>query len=250
MNIGSAFAVIVGDRRRLRNAVLGGGVLLAGILTTCALVDGPPALASGAGNLVQLTRNIIAAQPHPSPEWAGWGALLRDGCRVLALAMALGSPVLALGLLLGVPRLLLPAVDAAAARHAGATRIAPAIRPTPPPDRLLRLGAPARGAYHRRAGARRDASGRAAPRPRRPGQWRPRRPRVRHRTAIHPALRHAGRPPPPQVGPPTVAPAVRPARRVAADGVPRHRLVALAGRRRGAGETRSPGRRTADAPHQ
>jgi hypothetical protein len=127
MDIGRAFTFIREDPRGADKLVI--GVLLAfGVALSIVTVIGwliPLAIIYG--YFVRLTRNVIAGEEYPLPEWEDWGGLLRDGIGAYLPQFLLGLALVPAALLLLLPGILLTAADATTTRGIGIALLAIAV---------------------------------------------------------------------------------------------------------------------------
>lgn len=109
MDIGKAFTFVADDPRWVNKVLIGGGLVFLGLLASLTLIGGVIVFAIVFGYLVGLARNVIAGQERPLPEWADWGVLLRDGCKLFVVWLVLALPFILLGLLVFIPGIALSA---------------------------------------------------------------------------------------------------------------------------------------------
>lgn len=119
MDIGKAFSFVGDDPRWVNKILIGGGLVFAGILTSITVVGGLVLFAIVFGYCLQLTRNVIAGERQPLPEWADWGRLMGDGFKSIAVSLALGVPILLIYLLFGIPSAVLNAASETGTSDAG-----------------------------------------------------------------------------------------------------------------------------------
>lgn len=111
MDIGKAFTFLGEDPKWTTKLLIGGGLIIAGFLALFTVIGWIFVVAIILGYLVQLTRNVIAGQQRPLPEWANWGALMSDGFKVFVVILALVLPVFIIALIFSVPGSLLSTSD-------------------------------------------------------------------------------------------------------------------------------------------
>ncbi|MDP9373119.1 MAG: DUF4013 domain-containing protein [Chloroflexota bacterium] len=99
--------------------MIGGGLFLLGYLTSIILIGIPIALIVF-GYLVQVTRNVIAGQDRPLPEWNDWGGLLRDGFRWWVATLVLFLPLILIALVVLLPGIIVSAGSETGGSDAGA----------------------------------------------------------------------------------------------------------------------------------
>jgi hypothetical protein len=118
-DIGKAFTFVTEDPRWVNKVLIGGGLIIAGILALVTIVGWLFVFAIVFGYLVQLTRNVIAGQERPLPEWANWGTLMSDGLKVFAVLIVLALPVIVVVLLFSVPGAVLNSLNSSGSTAAG-----------------------------------------------------------------------------------------------------------------------------------
>ena len=98
MDIGKAFTFIGADPKWGTKLLIGGGLLVLGYLAFLTIIGWLFVFAIVLGYLTQLTRNIIVGEQQPLPDWVGWGTLMRDGFKAMAVSFVVLLPIVALGL--------------------------------------------------------------------------------------------------------------------------------------------------------
>src|SRR5919202_7087672 len=111
MDIGKAFTFVSEDPKWVNKVLIGGALIIAGILAIFTIVGWLFVFAIVFGYLVQLTRNVIAQQPQPLPEWTDFGALMVDGFKAFVVMLVMSLPAVLVTLVLVVPGAILSAVD-------------------------------------------------------------------------------------------------------------------------------------------
>ena len=87
----------------LPKLLIGTGLFLATIPAALTIVGWIVPVLLINGYLVRLTRNVIAGDERPLPEWADWGGLLRDGAKLIATLFLYALPAIAIGFVAIVP---------------------------------------------------------------------------------------------------------------------------------------------------
>ncbi len=110
MDIGRAFTFVGEDPKWVQKLLIGGGLFLLGYLTSIILIGIPISLIVF-GYLVQVTRNVIAGQERPLPEWNDWGGLLRDGFKWWVATLVLFLPLILIALVVLLPGIIVSASE-------------------------------------------------------------------------------------------------------------------------------------------
>jgi hypothetical protein len=110
-DIGKAFTFVTEDPRWVNKVLIGGGLIIAGLLAIFTIIGWLFVFAIVLGYLVQLTRNVIAGQERPLPEWADWGTLMGDGFKTFAVLLVLSLPIIVVAIIFSVPGAILSSAD-------------------------------------------------------------------------------------------------------------------------------------------
>jgi hypothetical protein len=113
MDIGKAFTFIGDDPRWLTKLLIGGVLGFAVALSIVTVIGWLVPLAIIYGYLVRLTRNVIAGEERPLPEWEDWGGLLRDGVGAFLPQLILGLALVPAMLVCLLPGIVLVTVESA-----------------------------------------------------------------------------------------------------------------------------------------
>jgi hypothetical protein len=105
------FSYVFDDPRWLQKILIGGLFYLAGFL----LVGWFFLL----GYVAQVTRNIIAGDPRPLPEWDDLGGFFSEGARLIGVMLLYFFPLLILGLMFIFPSIALDTIDNEAVQAIG-----------------------------------------------------------------------------------------------------------------------------------
>ena len=109
MDIGRAFTFVGEDPKWVTKVLIGGGLLLLAIVLGITVIG---AILIGAivfGYLVQLTRNVIAGERLPLPEWTNFGELLVDGLKAWVVSFVLALPLIVVNSVVWVPAIIVAA---------------------------------------------------------------------------------------------------------------------------------------------
>jgi hypothetical protein len=88
LDFGRAFQFYFEDPEWVKKTLIGGGLYLAGTIGLVLLGAGLLLYAIVAGYAMRVMQRTYAGDPRPMPEWEDYGGLLRDGLKLLALALA------------------------------------------------------------------------------------------------------------------------------------------------------------------
>lgn len=91
----------------IRKTLIGGGLYLAGTLTLILLGAGLLLYAIVAGYSMRVMQRAYGGDPRPLPEWEDYGGMLREGLKLLAVALGygivvFGVPAAAVGVLTAI----------------------------------------------------------------------------------------------------------------------------------------------------
>ena len=111
MDIGKAFTFVGEDPKWVNKVLIGGALILAGFLAIFTVVGWIFVFAIVLGYLVQLTRNVIAQQQHPLPEWTDFGAMMGDGFRAIVVYLVVSLPVILASIIVLLPGIIVSAID-------------------------------------------------------------------------------------------------------------------------------------------
>jgi Protein of unknown function (DUF4013) len=98
------FSYVFDDPRWLQKILIGGLFYLAGFLIIGWFFV--------LGYVARVTRNIIADQPLPLPEWEDLGGFFNEGLRLVGVALCYALPFLVVVMALVVPAIVVDAVNA------------------------------------------------------------------------------------------------------------------------------------------
>lgn len=104
LDIGKAFTFVMEDRKWVAKLAIGGGLILAGIIT---IVGWLFTFLVVFGYLALMTRNVINGNPQPLPEWENWGELWIEGVKMFVVGLVYSLPVILLRLVLTIPSAIL-----------------------------------------------------------------------------------------------------------------------------------------------
>jgi hypothetical protein len=105
------FVFLFDDPRWLPKVLIGGAFFL-----LATILIGIPFLL---GYFAKVTRNVIAGEPQPLPEWVDLGELFSEGLVLLLVGVIYLLPVAILSTLIAIPAAITGASDQAAIRDAG-----------------------------------------------------------------------------------------------------------------------------------
>lgn len=111
IDFGKPFTFVFEDPNWLRKILMGGLFTLA-----CVFLVGIPIIL---GYYARTTRNILAGQQLPLPEWDDIGGFFSEGLRLFGVSLVWTLPVIVLWILVAIPAGLMTAVDSDAARSVG-----------------------------------------------------------------------------------------------------------------------------------
>jgi len=100
LDIGKAFTFPMEDQKWVAKLAIGGGLILAGIITIVGWLFTFPVVF---GYLAMLTRNVINGNPQPLPEWDNWGERWIEGVKMFVVGLVYSLPVIILRVVLTVP---------------------------------------------------------------------------------------------------------------------------------------------------
>jgi hypothetical protein len=123
MDIGKAFTFIRDDPRWPTKLLIGGLLGFAVAISFVTVIGWLIPLAIIYGYLVRLTRNVIAGEERPLPEWDDWGGFLRDGVCAFLPQFVLGLALVPDAIVCLLPGVALAAVDSATTRAIGVALI-------------------------------------------------------------------------------------------------------------------------------
>lgn len=104
LDIGKAFTFVSDDPKWLTKILIGGGLILAGVITLIGwLFTGFVVL----GYLVQVTRNVIAGNPQVLPEWDNWGERWMDGLKAWVVGLVCSIPLIVVAAVFQIPAFIL-----------------------------------------------------------------------------------------------------------------------------------------------
>ena len=105
------FVFLFDDPRWLPKVLIGGAFFL-----LATILVGIPFLL---GYFAKLTRNVIAGDPHPLPEWVELGELFSEGLLLLCVGVIYLLPVAILSTLIAIPAMIAGASEQDSIRDAG-----------------------------------------------------------------------------------------------------------------------------------
>lgn len=120
MDIGKAFSFVTDDPKWVTKVLIGGGLILAGYLAIFTVIGWLFVFAIVFGYLVHLTRNVIAGEGQPLPEWANWGNLMVDGFKSFVVTLVLSLPLILVYLIFFIPAAVLNGTSDTGSSGAGA----------------------------------------------------------------------------------------------------------------------------------
>ena len=100
LDIGKAFTFPMEDQKWVAKLAIGGGLILAGIITIVGWLFTFPVVF---GYLAMLTRNVINGNLQPLPEWDNWGERWIEGVKMFVVGLVYSLPVIILRVVLTVP---------------------------------------------------------------------------------------------------------------------------------------------------
>lgn len=100
LDIGKAFTFPMEDREWVAKLAIGGGLILAGIITLVGWIFTFPVVF---GYLVAMVRNVINGNPQPLPKWENWGELWIEGVKMFVVGLVYSLPVIILRVVLTIP---------------------------------------------------------------------------------------------------------------------------------------------------
>lgn len=100
LDIGKSFTFAMEDQKWVAKLAIGGGLILAGIITVVGWLFTFPVVF---GYVAMMTRNVINGNPQPLPEWENWGELWIEGVKMFVVSLVYSLPVIILRLVLSVP---------------------------------------------------------------------------------------------------------------------------------------------------
>ncbi len=109
MDIGKAFTFVGEDPKWVTKVLIGGGMLLLAIVLSITVIGGILVGAIVFGYLVQLTRNVIAGERLPLPEWTNFGELFVDGLKAWVVSFVLALPLIVVSSVVWVPAIIVSA---------------------------------------------------------------------------------------------------------------------------------------------
>lgn len=104
LDIGRAFTFFNEDPNGVKKVLIGGGLAVATFLAIFTVVGWIPLALILIGYTVQLTRNVIAGQQYPLPEWDNWGERLVDGFKAWLVGFVYSLPAAILSGIFSVPQ--------------------------------------------------------------------------------------------------------------------------------------------------
>lgn len=109
MDVGKAFTFVTEDPKWVTKILIGGGLIIGTFLAFFTLIGWIFLVAIIFGYMVQLTRNVIAGEQVPLPEWTNWGQLMSDGFKAFVVILALALPVIIVYAIFSIPGIILSA---------------------------------------------------------------------------------------------------------------------------------------------
>jgi hypothetical protein len=104
LDIGRAFTFFNEDPKGMNKILIGGGLAIATFLALFTVIGWIPLALILIGYGVQLTRNVIAGQQYPLPEWDNWGERLVDGFKGWLVGFVYSLPAAILQGIFTVPQ--------------------------------------------------------------------------------------------------------------------------------------------------
>jgi hypothetical protein len=103
LDIGKSFTFVGEDPDWIKKLAIGGALGLATIIAIVTIVGWIPLALIVIGYQVQLTRNVIAGNPRPLPEWDNWGERMLDGLKGWFVGFVFALPATILSLAFSAP---------------------------------------------------------------------------------------------------------------------------------------------------
>ncbi len=99
LDIGKSFTFLSDDPDWIKKLAIGGGLILAFIVSFITILGWIPIGLILTGYLIQLTRNVIRGEARPLPEWDNWGERMLDGLKawLVGFIYALPATIISLG---------------------------------------------------------------------------------------------------------------------------------------------------------
>jgi hypothetical protein len=100
LDIGKAFTFVSEDPKWLTKILIGGGLIIAGIVTLVGWIFTFPVIG---GYMVLVARNVIAGNPQPLPEWDNWGERWIEGFKAWVVGVVYALPSIVIGIIFAIP---------------------------------------------------------------------------------------------------------------------------------------------------
>jgi hypothetical protein len=108
LDIGKAFTFVSDDPKWLTKILIGGGLILGGLITLVGWIFTLPVVY---GYAVIVTRNVIAGNPQPLPEWDNWGEKWLEGIKAWVVSLVCALPIIIVAVLFSIPGSILNATS-------------------------------------------------------------------------------------------------------------------------------------------
>jgi hypothetical protein len=100
LDIGKAFTYVTEDPKWITKVLIGGGLILAGIVTLIGWLFTFPVVF---GYTVMVTRNVINGNPQPLPEWDDFGTKWIEGFKAWVVSVVYALPAIIIALIFQIP---------------------------------------------------------------------------------------------------------------------------------------------------
>lgn len=104
LDIGKAFTFVTEDPKWLTKILIGGGLILAGIVTLVGWLFTFPVVG---GYMIMTTRNVINGNQQPLPEWDDFGNKWIEGFKGWVVALVYSLPAILISLVFSLPNIVL-----------------------------------------------------------------------------------------------------------------------------------------------
>ncbi|HEY8602215.1 MAG TPA: DUF4013 domain-containing protein, partial [Thermomicrobiales bacterium] len=100
LDIGKAFTYVTEDPKWITKLLIGGGLILAGIVTIVGWLFTFPVVF---GYAVMVTKNVINGNPQPLPEWDDFGTKWVEGFKAWVVSLVYALPAIVISLIFQIP---------------------------------------------------------------------------------------------------------------------------------------------------
>lgn len=104
LDIGKAFTFVTEDPKWVTKILIGGGLILAGIVTLVGWLFTFPVVG---GYMIMTTRNVINGNPQPLPEWDDFGNKWIEGFKGWVVTLVYSLPAIVISLVFSLPNIFL-----------------------------------------------------------------------------------------------------------------------------------------------